>query len=223
MVVVDAVAPVQVKEIVYQKLRDALVDHQFAPGEALREVALCARFEVSKTPIREALVRLDHDGLVEIIPYRGARARVYTAADVRGFFQVREMIECESVRLAVANPDGVLEQLASNVAQTRAALEAGDLKKTSAKLDAFDDLLFGILHNRLLDELIERLKLHLRRLGKMGAGKGRFEDSLLQHEMILAALQQGDASAAQDALRAHLASVLEAEIAGLESVAAVSA
>jgi len=222
MVVVDAVAPVQVKEIVYQKLRDALVDHQFAPGEALREVALCARFEVSKTPIREALVRLDHDGLVEIIPYRGARARVYTADDVREFFQVREMVECECVRLAVERP-ATVDQLAANVAQTRAALEADDLKKASARLDAFDDLLFGVLRNRLLTELIERLTLHLRRLGKMGAGARRFEDSLVEHELILAALQAGDAAGAQAALRAHLASVLEAEIAGLEGSGAQSA
>jgi len=219
MVVVDAIAPVQVKEIVYQKLRDALVDHQFAPGEPLREVALCARFEVSKTPIREALVRLERDGLVEILPYRGARARVYTADDVREFFQAREMVECECVRVAAGDPGGILDRLATNVAQTRAALESGDLKKASARLDAFDDLLFGVLRNRLLSELIERLTLHLRRLGKMGAGRGRFEDSLLQHETILAALQRGDAEAAQNAMRAHLASVLDAEIAGLEAAA----
>jgi len=222
MVVIDAVAPVQVKEIVYQKLRDALVEHQFAPGEALREVALCARFEVSKTPIREALVRLDHDGLVEIIPYRGARARVYTADDVREFFQVREMVECECVRLAVDRP-AVIEHLATNVEQTRAALGAGDLKKASARLDAFDELLFGVLRNKLMTEVIDRLSLHLRRLGKMGAGARRFEDSLAEHERIVGALQRGDASGAQDALRAHLASVLEAEIAGLESIVAASA
>lgn len=222
MVVVDAVEPVQVKEIVYQKLRDALVDHQFAPGEPLREVALCARFEVSKTPIREALLRLDHDGLVEIIPYRGARARVYTADDIREFFQVREMIECECVRVGTDRP-AVLAQLAANVAQTRDALVAGDLKKASARLDAFDDLLFGVLHNRLLTEVIERLTLHLRRLGKMGASPRRFEDSLAEHERIIDAMQRGDAAGAQDALRAHLASVLDAEIAGLEAVGAASA
>ncbi len=214
---VDAVAPVQVKEIVYQKLRDALIDHEFAPGESLREVALSTRFGVSKTPIREALVRLDHDGLVEVIPYRGARARIYTVADARELFEAREMIEAECVRLAVKNPGGVLEILAKNVAQTRTALEAGDLGRAASRLDSFDEILFGLLHNKLLEEVVEKLTLHLRRLGKMGAGRRRFEDSAAQHEAIVAALRQGDAFGAQAVLREHLASVLEAQVAVLET------
>jgi DNA-binding GntR family transcriptional regulator len=217
----DAVAPAQVKEVVYRKLRDALIDHQFAPGEPLREVALCARYEVSKTPIREALLRLDHDGLVEIAPYRGARARVYTADDVQEFFQVREMLECECVRLAVDRPE-VVGRLRKNVQQTRAALTAGDLTRTAARLDAFDEILFGVLRNRLLEELIERLSLHLRRLGKMGAARRRFEESIVQHEAILVAIESGDAGRAQEAMRTHLSSVLAAQIAGLEGVVAAS-
>jgi len=220
---VDAVAPVQIKEMVYEKLRDALVDHEFAPGEPLREVALCARYGVSKTPIREALVRLDHDGLVEVIPYRGARARVYTVADVREFFAAREMIESECVRLATERPDGVAERLAKNVQQTRTALEAGDLKRAASRLDAFDDIMFGVLHNRLLEGVVEQLLLHLRRLGKMGAGQRRFEDSVAQHEAIVEAIQVGDAAGAQRALRSHIESVLDAQIASLAGVEALGA
>jgi len=220
---VDAVAPVQIKEMVYEKLRDALVDQEFAPGEPLREVALCARYGVSKTPIREALVRLDHDGLVEVIPYRGARARVYTVDDVREFFAAREVIESECVRLAAANPDGIVDRLEKNVQQTRAALATGDLKKAAARLDAFDDLIFGVLRNRLLAGVVEQLLLHLRRLGKMGAGQRRFEDSVAQHEAIVDAIRAGDAARAQQALREHIASVLEAQIGALERAEVVGA
>jgi DNA-binding GntR family transcriptional regulator len=210
----DAVAPVQVKDLVYRKLRDALTTGEFAPGESMRETVLSVRFGVSKTPIREALVRLEQDGLVEIAPYRGARARTYSAADARELYEARELLECECVRLAVGRAD-VLERIEANIAATATALAAGDLPTAAAMLDTFDDEFFALLDNALLRGVIERLSLHLRRLGKLGAGPTRFQDSLAQHRAIAAALRAGDAILAQDVLRAHLREVREVQIAAL--------
>ena len=213
----DVVAPVQVKEMVYRRLRDALIDHDFAPGESLREVALSARFGVSKTPIREALVRLDHDGLVEIVPYRGARARVYTADDARELYEVRQILQSECVRLVVADPGEALPQLRLDVDRASAALAAGDLVAAAARLDAFDEVLLAVLDNRLLGEVVERTSVHLRRLGKIGAGAQRFEESVAQHRAVIEALEARDSVAAIEMLRAHLTSVLEAQIAAIEA------
>lgn len=210
----DTVEPLQVKEIVYRKLRDALVDHEFPPGSSLREVNLSERFGVSKTPIREALVRLEHDGLVEVAPYRGARARTYTQDDVRDLFAARGMLERECVRLASVDPE-LMARLRENVDATREAIAKSDLAAAGVALDEFDDLMFSSIHNRMLEETIERLALHLRRLGKMGAGLRRFEESVGQHEAIVAALEAADCDAAIEVLDAHLASVLEVQIAEL--------
>lgn len=210
----DAVAPVQVKDLVYRKLRDALIAGSFAPGESMRETVLAMRYQVSKTPIREALVRLEQDGLVEIAPYRGARARTYSVDDVRELYEARELLECACVRLVVERPDA-LSAIVTNVERTAAALDAGDLVAAAALLDAFDDLFFELLDNALLKGVIERLSLHLRRLGTLGAGQARFADSLAQHRAILAALQRGDEAGAQDVLRAHLREVREVQIAAL--------
>ncbi|WP_159499054.1 GntR family transcriptional regulator [Microbacterium sp. 18062] len=210
----DAVAPVQVKDLVYRKLRDALIAHEFVPGESMREAALSMRLGVSKTPIREALVRLEHDGLVEIAPYRGARARVYSAADARELHEARELLQCECVRLAAGHAD-VLDRIETNLDATASALDAGDLDEAAALLDAFDDIFFDLLDNALLEGVIERLSLHLRRLGKLGAGQMRFADSLGQHRAILSALRAGDVPAAQEALRGHLREVCEVQVAAL--------
>lgn len=217
---VDAVAPVQIKDLVYLRLRDALIEHEYAPGESMREVALSTRYGVSKTPIREALVRLEHDGLVEIAPYRGARARTYTIEDARELFEAREILESEGLRLAVGDADAVAA-LRANVAATRAALAAGELAEASARLDEFDDLILAQLNNRLLAGVVERLTLHLRRLGKLGAGKSRFEVSLDQHEQIVAALEQGDARRAKRVLKSHLDSVADAQARELQSSTAL--
>ncbi len=215
----DLVAPVQIKDLVYVKLRDALIEHEFAPGESMREVVLSARFGVSKTPIREALVRLEQDGLVEIAPYRGARARVYTPDDARELFEAREILEAECVRLAADDPDAVAS-LRDNITRTQKALEAGDMGRASAELDQFDDILFGLLRNALLAEVTDRLALHLRRLGKIGAGQRRFEVSLAQHGHIVEALEAGDTDAAQRVMRTHLASIGAAQAAVLADLAA---
>ncbi|WP_084124525.1 GntR family transcriptional regulator [Demequina sp. NBRC 110054] len=215
--IIDAVEPLQVKEIVYRKLRDALVEHEFPPGSSLREVTLSARYGVSKTPIREALVRLEHDGLVEVAPYKGARARVYSIDDARELFAARAILERECVRLVASSGNGHLDRLRANIDATRDALEAGDLSAAATGLDEFDDIMFAVLDNRMLGELVERLSLHLRRLGKMGAGQRRFEDSLAQHVAIVEAIESGRADTAIEVLDAHLDSVLEAQIAELSA------
>ncbi|WP_062200736.1 GntR family transcriptional regulator [Demequina salsinemoris] len=218
--IIDAVEPLQIKEIVYRKLRDALVEHEFPPGASLREVTLSARYGVSKTPIREALVRLEHDGLVEVAPYRGARARVYSIGDARELFAARGILERECVRMVAASQDGRLDQLRKNVEATRTALDAGDLAAAGIGLDEFDDIMFSALDNHMLGELVDRLSLHLRRLGKIGAGQRRFEDSLAQHSAIVEAIASGRADAAIEVLDSHLASVLDAQIAELSAAAA---
>lgn len=210
----DAVAPVQIKDLVYRRLRDALIAHEFAPGESMREAALSMRLGVSKTPIREALVRLERDGLVEIAPYRGARARVYSVADARELHEARELLECECVRLAAGRVD-VLDRIEANLDATASALDKGDVAEAAALLDAFDDIFFDLLDNALLEGVIERLSLHLRRLGKLGADQVRFTDSLGQHRAILSALRDGDVPAAQEALRGHLREVCEVQVAAL--------
>jgi len=219
-ITVDAVEPVQIKDLVYLRLRDALIAHEYAPGESMREVALSARYGVSKTPIREALVRLEHDGLVEIAPYRGARARAYTVDDARELFEAREILESEGLRLTVGDPDAVAS-LRANIAATRSALAAGELGHAATHLDEFDDLLLAQLKNRLLAGVVERLTLHLRRLGKLGAGQSRFEASLEQHEQIVAALERGDVRRATRVLKAHLDDVAETQARVLRSAVAL--
>jgi DNA-binding GntR family transcriptional regulator len=206
----DALEPVQVKDIVYLRIRDRIVDLTFAPGDSLREVALSTLFGVSKTPIREALVRLEREGLVEIVPYRGARVRRYTPEDVRELFDARGILETECVRRAAAQRDpAVIEALTANLAETAAALDAGDEVRAAAGLDAFDDILFGILDNKLLTDVFERLSVHLKRIGKIGASVERFRDSLEFHREIVAAVEAGDAAVAVRLMRAHIGSVRE--------------
>jgi DNA-binding GntR family transcriptional regulator len=72
----------QLKDQVYQELKQAIVDLRLEPGQPLREATLSAQLGVSKTPVREALVRLQEEGLVTIEPYRGATVSGYAHDDL---------------------------------------------------------------------------------------------------------------------------------------------
>ncbi|WP_291056083.1 GntR family transcriptional regulator [Herbiconiux sp.] len=204
----ERVSPLQVKDRVYERLREALIDQVFAPGEPLREATLTEMYGVSKTPIREALVRLQQDGLVEIAAYRGARASSYSAADLAEIFEAREILEVECVRrAAAASGSSTAERLAATVDSAASAVERGELAVAAASLDEFDEVLFEQLKNALLDEIHQRLSMHLRRVGRVNLSADSIARSLAEHRTIIAAVAAHDPDAADAALRAHLHSV----------------
>jgi DNA-binding GntR family transcriptional regulator len=202
-----------VKDLVYERLRESLIDRTFTPGEPLREAALVERFGVSKTPIREALVRLEREGLVEIAPYRGARARTYDQADVREFYEVRELLETECVRrIAISGDSGIREALTRNIDSSAAALERGDLTEVAERLDEWGKLLLGQLQNGMLTDLLERLQAHLKRIGQAELSADRFGSAIDEQRAVLDAITAKDAGRAQDLLRRHLQQVLAAQL-----------
>ncbi|MBZ5739502.1 GntR family transcriptional regulator [Nocardioides mangrovi] len=212
----DRVAPHQIKDWVYDRLRQALIDQDIAPGEPLREAALTERYGISKTPIREALVRLQRDGLVEIAAYRGARASTYTRERLLEIFETREILESECVRRAAQDESGeVARQLQATVDAAEAALAADDLDTVGHNLDEFDSILFAQLHNTLLDEIRDRLTMHLQRMGRTHLTAESARRSLGDHRAIIEAITAHDVDGALRALRAHLQSVQEQQVAAL--------
>ena len=210
---IHRVAPLQVKDLVYERLRESLIDLTFTPGEPLREAALVARFGVSKTPIREALVRLEREGLVEIAPYRGARARTYNQADLREFYELREILETECVRRAALGPDReIRDALVRNVDSSTSALARGDFRAVAERLDEFGELLLAQLQNGMVTDLLNRLRAHLKRIGPANRSAHRFGSAVDEQRAILGAITARDAGQAQDLLRRHLKHLLDDQL-----------
>ena len=87
-------------DAVYEALRRAIVEHEFDAGEPLTEHDLCRRFGTSRTPVREALAKLERDRLVQVVPKKGAFVRTVSADEIRELYQLREALEGLAVRLA---------------------------------------------------------------------------------------------------------------------------
>ncbi|MDQ6523119.1 GntR family transcriptional regulator [Nocardioides sp. LHD-245] len=201
----------QLKDRVYHHLRDGIIDGTYDVGAALREVEIASRLGVSKTPVREAFVRLEKDRLVELIPYRGAVVAGYTAADLEEISQVRQLVEGACARSAARHAtEQDVAEIERNVEQSREALGKGRVDRVAQLLDAFDQLMYRHSRNKWLDELVENLEGHQRRIGRLTVDiPGRLEKSVDQHQRILDAIRNRDERRAERAMQSHIASVMD--------------
>jgi DNA-binding GntR family transcriptional regulator len=205
----EKILPAQLERRVYERLRDEIVSGDLRPGEQLVEARIATELGVSKTPVREALIRLQRDGLVEIEPYRGARVLEPSADDVREILELRALIECEIARdLARRRPQDVIDALEASIADSKEALDAGDTHRLLDDLIEFSDLLAGACGNSRMVKLLLDLRSVLLLIGNTSLrAPGREERSIAEHERIVAALRLGDPDAAARETEAHIRSI----------------
>jgi DNA-binding GntR family transcriptional regulator len=213
----DKIVPTQLERRVYERLRDEIVGGELQPGEQLVEARLAAELGVSKTPVREALIRLQRDGLVAIEPYRGARVLEPSAGDVREILELRQVLECHIAReLAERRPRAVLDALGASITRGQAGLAAGDEAQVIDALTEFSDVFDEASNNKRLANALAELRSVLLLIGNTSLrAAGREARSLKQHEKILAALEAGDADTAAAATAEHIQSIAEDSLAGL--------
>lgn len=207
----------------YEELKSAILESRLEAGDMLRESSIADQLGISKTPVREAFLKLREDGLVELLPYKGAMVTGYDIEDVREIFEFRAMLEAECARKAAATSDQELvNKLAANVAETESAVAADDVPEVIRLFDEFDAILLSRLENRRLRGLVDNMQDHIQRIGKLTTEiPGRLKRSLDQHSKIVAAVASGDPEAAQREMRAHITSVLVDGLAHLQEPSAI--
>ncbi|MBS8227981.1 GntR family transcriptional regulator [Vannielia litorea] len=194
-------------DTIAEQLEALILEGAFADGDRLDEVQLAERFDVSRTPLREALQRLAISGLVEHIPRRGVFVRQPGPVELMEMFEVMAELEAACARLAATRiNDDALEEMREANAKCLTAVEARDADRYYIENERFHAILYRQSGNGFLEEECRRLhrrltpfrrrQLHLR---------GRMPQSMAEHEAIVAALERGDAAAAADEVRRHVA------------------
>jgi DNA-binding GntR family transcriptional regulator len=214
----DGVEHRQLKDSVYLKLRQEIVTGKLPPGYVLREAELAARFGVSKTPLREAFVRLEKDGFVQIAPYRSAVVAGYSRQDLREIYEVRELLEGLCAREAARHltPED-RAALGRVVRDSTAAYEAGDGDRLTALLDEFDVLLYAQSKNGRITEMLNNIRDHVTRIGRLTVAiPGRMGASVQQHQAIYEAIVRRDGERAESLMRQHILSVMTDQLANLD-------
>jgi DNA-binding GntR family transcriptional regulator len=194
----------------YAVLREAIVSMELEPGALLSENELARRLDVSRTPVREALIRLRDERLVRIVPQRGtfvAPIRLQAVADAQF---VREALECAAVRLAAerATEDGVAA-LWANVDAQRRAQGADDYEAFYLLDEGLHDRLCDLSGHAIASSLANRARGHLDRVRRLSLPRASYlEQMIAEHEEVVMAVAEGDSAAAEAALRHHLRMVL---------------
>ena len=191
-------------EAIYAELRAEIQAGRLPAGEPLRETAVAARFGVSRTPTREALRRLEHDRL--LIPgVRGLRVRAVDTDEVVQVYDMRILLEGEAAAQAAgARTTGDLLQLEGLLARDRSLDEPADETRAATNMD-FHRAIWRAAHNSVLDDLLQRLTVHLVRSPRSTLSvPGRWAESLDEHAALIDAVRGHDAERARALFAAHL-------------------
>jgi DNA-binding GntR family transcriptional regulator len=217
-------APVQrqsLEESVYEAVRHGIISGELRPGDPLVEAQLSSDLGISKTPVREALIRLARDGLVVQEPHRRSRVATPTVEDVRQACEVRRWVEKEIAAQAARDaPDELGDQLEESIRDSERALKRRDTRRWAEAVEQFTDSLVEHSGNRYAGDLLGRMRNVLSLIANVSqVTPGRRTRSIDEHRAILAAIRDRDPVAAAAATVTHLSSIEADSLRALELVA----
>ncbi|GAA5512999.1 HTH-type transcriptional repressor RspR [Deinococcus carri] len=196
--------PTLVRDGVYGHLRRAVLDGEIAPGERLGEAELGERLGVSRTPIREALMRLTQEGLLVAEANKGVRVRTVTAAEARDTYVVREELDGLAAALAAQAHTGADEGALRAALAALNAARGGDYREQTRLDLAFHQAVTLAAHNAALADLAQVLSLRVALIKHQTRTYNAHPDTAAQHAAILQAILARDADAAREAARTHV-------------------
>jgi DNA-binding GntR family transcriptional regulator len=204
-------------DTVYEQLKTAIVELRIPPGEPLREADIAQGLSVSKTPVREALGRLEQDGLVELNSFRSAVVTAYTAHDLAEIYELREIIEVAAARSAAESMSEKGLADLGRVASECVRLDTdGGGPELIELISEFDTVLFEEVGNRRIRAILDNLAAHLTRIGLLTAEiPGRNSASVREHALIYEAIERRDPEAAERFMRQHIRSVRDDQLGAL--------
>ena len=205
---------------VYEAVRNGIISGDLRPGDPLVEAQLSADLGISKTPVREALIRLARDGLVVQELHRRSRVATPTVEDVKQACEVRRWVEGQIAAQAARDaPPELIEQLEASIRDSERSLKRKDTRRWAEAVESFTDTLLEYSGNRYAADLLERMRNILSLIANVSqVAEGRRARSIEEHRAILEAIRKRDPEAAAEATRAHLSSIETDSLQALEHV-----
>jgi DNA-binding GntR family transcriptional regulator len=186
----------------YVRLRDAILDGTLEPGEQLKDAEIAEWLGLSRTPIREALARLEEYGLVETAPNRYTRVTTLSAGDARDAFTVAAALHSLAASLGVPRvEESELATMRKANEDFSTALRANNVDRALAADDRFHGVLVQASANREIARSLERLKPKVMRLERARFGSLVGRRSIEQHDQIIVLCASGRAEEAAQAVR----------------------
>ena len=198
--------PVPVRSKAYEVLKDAIIRGSLRPGQRLIESQLAELLNISRTPLREAMLRLESEGFVQRLSSGGAQVKPLSAEEIRDLYAIRAVLEGLAVREAAERiTDAQLERLAVLTRELEAIEDGADLEYIANLGEMFHLVILEASGSRQLAEHLRLLRDQIQRyryLTIQVAGRGRAAAG--EHTALLAVLRQRDPAQAEQAMRQHV-------------------
>ena len=194
------------RDVVFNTLRKAILRGELKPGERLMEIQLANKLGVSRTPIREAIRKLELEGLVLMIPRKGAEVAQITEKNMQDVLEVRKALEELSVQLACERitPEQV-EEMKMAAEDFRKVLKSGDVTKIAEADVKFHDIIFVATNNQRLITLLNNLREQMYRFRVEYLKQNECYPQLLEeHDKLIALISGGEVEEACELMGCHI-------------------
>lgn len=195
------------RDVVFDTLRQAILKGDMEPGERLMEITLANKLGVSRTPIREAIRKLELEGLVNMIPRKGAVVASISEKDMRDVLEVRITLEELAVKLAIKNmTDEDIEALRQASKDFENAVISHDVVTIVEADVAFHDIIYNKTQNNRLIQIINNLREQMYRYRLEYIKDARTHSILInEHNDIIECIRSKNVEEAKNAVREHIA------------------
>ena len=191
-------------DYVKEQIRGAIQSGRYKPGERIRETEVAKWLEVSRTPVREALRRLESEGLLTFVSWRGVIVAELDRQQVNELYVMREVLEGAAARLAARHIDDAEIDLLEALLERGSQVE-DDPDKLAELNRQFHEIIYAAAHNRYLIQTLEQMRNSLALLqGTTFSVPGRAAIVASEHNKILKAIRKRDPDAAEHAARVHI-------------------
>ena len=194
------------RDVVFNTLRKAILRGELKPGERLMEIQLANKLGVSRTPIREAIRKLELEGLVLMIPRKGAEVAKISESNLRDVLEVRRSLEELAIDLACQRiTEEELDELNKAEVDFKAAIENGDAMQIAQTDESFHEIIYNSTKNQKLVQILNNLReqMYRYRLEYIKDADKR-QILMVEHEHILKALTLRHIQEAKMAVREHI-------------------
>jgi len=194
------------REIVFETLREAIINATLKPGERLMEIQLAEEMGVSRTPVREAIRKLELEGFVVMIPRKGAYVAGISMKDIADVFEIRTAMEGLAAGLAAERiTEEELEQLERILVKIGECVKDNNLEKLIEVDTEFHDTLFKASRNERLVQIVSHLREQIQRFRTASLSTpGRMKYALEEHKKIVEAVSERNVELAQALAREHI-------------------
>ena len=191
---------------VYHKIRDNILSGVYKENEELKEVSIGEELGVSRTPVREAFRQLELEGLIQIIPNKGAYVTGITIKDVEDIYMMRSKLEGLAARWATTNiTKEQMEEMEENIYLSEFHASKGHMEQIAVLDNRFHEIIYEACNSKMLEHQLRDFHEYVLRVRKRTLSQfKRSSESTKEHREIMEAIKAGDADRAEEAANLHI-------------------